>query len=437
MIGISDLYEKYIDCNYNVSTDTREIISNSLFICLKGVNYDANLFADKAAAAGAKYVVTDNPKWQGNQFLLVEDSNKILGDLAKYHSNKVSCEFIAIGGSNGKTTTKEILSLILSKKYNTIHTYGNFNNHIGVPLTLLRIKPQTDIAIIELGTNHPGEMDYICQLFPYKYGILTNIGKEHLEGFGDIENIAKEESVLYQYLIQNCGFAVINKDDMWLNSMSKRIANKITYGLSHTADINVVLENEMPNLVFSFDTKKYATTELGGDFNAYNLLAASIMATKFGFSLNESLKIGCSYSSTNNRSQWIEVNDKMILLDAYNANPSSVVAGLKSFAKLHGTKAILLGDMLELGEFENQEHLDIFNLASTLDFDELHLVGPIFNRVAKNFPYRYENIESLLAWLDTHPINADYTYIKGSRGIKMEKAIDHYGLNPKEVIKII
>ena len=436
MIGISELYEKYIDCNYNVSTDTREINSNSLFICLKGVNYDANLFADKAAAAGAKYVVTDNPKWQGNQFLLVEDSNKILGDLAKYHSNIVSCEFIAIGGSNGKTTTKEILSLILSKKYNTIHTYGNFNNHIGVPLTLLRIKPQTDIAIIELGTNHPGEMDYICQLFPYKYGILTNIGKEHLEGFGDIENIAKEESVLYQYLIQNCGFAVINKDDMWLNSMSKRIANKITYGLSHNAEINAVLENEMPNLVFSVDNKKYATTELGGDFNAYNLLAASIMATKFGFSLNESLEIGCSYSSTNNRSQWIEVNDKKILLDAYNANPSSVVAGLKSFAKLKGTKAILLGDMLELGKFENQEHIDIFNLASTLDFDELHLVGPIFNRVAKNYPYKYENIESLLAWLDTHPINADYTYIKGSRGIKMEKAIDHYGLNPKDIIKI-
>ena len=436
MIEISELYQKYIDCNYNISTDTREVIADSLFICLKGEKYDANLFAEKAVEAGAKYVVTDNPKYQGEHFLFVDDSNKSLSDLAKYHSDKVDCEFIAIGGSNGKTTTKEILSLILSRKYNTIHTFGNFNNHIGVPLTLLRIKPETEIAIVELGTNHPGEMDFICQLFPYKYGILTNIGKEHLEGFGDIENVAKEESVLYQYLIQNNGYAVINADDIWLNSMSKRVSNKITYGITHDADVKAKLIDEMPNIILEIDSIKYCANELSGDYNAYNLLAASIMATHFGFSLDESIRIGCSYISTNNRSQWLEINGKKILLDAYNANPSSVTAGLKSFSKLNGSKAVLLGDMLELGEFENQEHLEIFNLASTFDFDELHLVGPIFNRVIPNFPYKYANIDSLLAWLDTHPITAEYTYIKGSRGIKMEKAVDHYGLNPNEIIKI-
>lgn len=436
MIEISELYQKYIECDYNISTDTREVSANSLFVCLKGEKYDANLFADKAIKAGAKYVVTDNPKWQGEQFLLVNDSNSTLADLAKYHSNKVDCDFIAIGGSNGKTTTKEILSLILSTKYNTIHTFGNFNNQIGVPLTLLRVKPETEIAIIELGTNHPGEMEFICQLFPYKYGILTNIGKEHLEGFGDIENVAKEESVLYQFLIQNKGYAVINADDVWLNSMSKRISNKITYGFSQDAGIKAVLKNEMPNIILEIDNKEYVANELGGDYNAYNLLSASIMATYFEFSLDEALSAGCSYSSTNNRSQWLNVNGKKILLDAYNANPSSVSAGLKSFSKLNGTKAVLLGDMLELGEFENQEHLEIFNLASTLNFDELHLVGPIFNRAVLNYPFKYANIEGLLAWLDTHPINAEYIYIKGSRGIKMEKAVDHYGLNPTEIIKI-
>ena len=436
MTVISEIYSKYIECNYQISTDTRDISTGSMFICLKGEKYDANLFADKAVKAGAKYVVTDNESWKGEEYIYVNDSNSVLSKLAKYHSHQVDTQFIAVGGSNGKTTTKEILFLILSTKFNTIHTYGNFNNHIGVPLTLLRVRPETEVAIIELGTNHPGEMDVICQLFPYKYGLLTNIGKEHLEGFGDIENVAREESVLYQYLIENNGKAVINTDDVWLNSMSKRISNKITYSINKDADINAILLQEMPNIEFKINNNSYTAKDLSGDYNVYNLLAATSLATYFGFSLDEALHIGCTYKSTNNRSQWIEANGIKILLDAYNANPSSVSVGLKSFSKLSGTKAVLLGDMLELGEFENQEHLDIFNFASSLNFEELHLVGPRFKAAALNYPYKYDDIDSLLAWLDTHPLTADYIYIKGSRGLKMEKAVDHYGLNPNDLIKI-
>ncbi len=436
MTEISDLYSKYIECNYQISTDTRDITIGSMFICLRGEKYDANAFADKAVKAGAKYVITDNESWSGPQYIYVNDSNIILSELAKFHSHQVNTEFIAVGGSNGKTTTKEILSLILSTKFNTIHTYGNFNNHIGVPLTLLRVRPETDVAIIELGTNHPGEMDVICQLFPYKYGLLTNIGKEHLEGFGDIENVAREESVLYQYLIKNNGKAVINSDDVWLDSMSKRISNKITYSINSDADVNAKLRQEMPNIEFEVNSTVYVAKYLSGDYNVYNLLAATTLATYFGFSIEEALKNGCSYKSTNNRSQWIETNGKKILLDAYNANPSSVRAGLESFSKLSGTKAVLLGDMLELGNFENQEHLEIFNLASSLNFNELHIVGFRFKAAALNYPYKYDDIDSLLAWLDTHPLKADYIYIKGSRGLKMEKALDHYGLNPNDLIKI-
>jgi UDP-N-acetylmuramoyl-tripeptide--D-alanyl-D-alanine ligase len=353
--------------------------------------------------------------------------------LAKLHASKLKgkLQLISIGGSNGKTTTKELLTAIFQEQFSTKATKGNLNNHIGVPLTLLSFDDNTDFGIVELGTNHPGEMAFLCDLFQPEAGLITNIGKEHLEGFGSIESVAKEESELYMQLIQSKGKVAINLDDPWLQSMSKRFQNPFTYSLSDTnADLYSEVLEEMPYL--KFNLYKHGSllgqfqSRLGGKFNIYNILAALSIANIFDLDLNRSIESACNYEPQNNRSQWLNFTNHQVFLDAYNANPSSVQAGLQSFATITETKAVMLGDMLELGSSSEQEHKNIFELASSLGFDELFLVGSEFKKACNSYPYCFDSVQSLLAWLDTHPIKSKHVFIKGSRGIAMEKVIEHF-----------
>lgn len=429
--SISKIYNKFIECNYQVSTDSRNIPQNSLFICLKGQKFDGNQFAAEALKNGALYVVTENSEITHPNALIVKDSNSILPELAQHHAKQIQTKLISIGGSNGKTTTKEICQRVLEGHFNTKCTQANFNNHIGVPLTLLSLKPDTDIGIIELGTNHPGEMKFLCDLFEPNSGVITNIGKEHLEGFGDIEAVAKEESEVYLQLKRSNGLAFINLDDHWLGNMSNRLSNKLTYSLvSKSANLFAEIICEMPYLKFNLYHNQTLIGEfeakIGGKHNLYNLLVGILMGINHGIDAKIAAEAACEYKPINNRSEWIEYQNHTVLLDAYNANPSSVEAGLKSFFTLEGQKAVLLGDMLELGDSAFAEHQAIFNLCEELNFSELFVCGEHFYEAVGQFPMKFENVDSLLAWLDTHPIQSKYVYIKGSRGIKMEKALDHF-----------
>ncbi len=430
-VSIEEIYDKYALCNFQISTDSRNIAPGSLFICLKGASFDGNRFALEALEKGAAYVVTENTSVQHPNALFVSDSNQALPDLASLHASKINTKLISIGGSNGKTTTKEICQRVLESHYNTKCTQANFNNHIGVPLTLLSLKPDTDIGIIELGTNHPGEMNYLCNLFQPYAGVITNIGKEHLEGFGDIEAVAKEESEVYLQLQKSNGLAFVNLDDHWLGNMSKRLSNQSTYSLTDkSANLYAEVICEMPFVKFKLfhNQIEIGTFEakIGGKHNLYNLLVGISLGVSFNVPIEVATNSACEYVPTNNRSEWIQFPNCKVLLDAYNANPSSVEAGLKSFSTLEGRKAVLLGDMLELGDSALSEHKLIFELCQELSFDQIFVCGKHFHEAVGNFPMKFESVDTLLAWLDTHPIEADYVYIKGSRGIKMEKSLEHF-----------
>ena len=430
-VSIAEIYDKYALCNFQIATDSRNIKPGSLFICLKGASFDGNRFALEALEKGAAYVVTENTSIQHANALFVKDSNQALPDLASFYASKISTKLISIGGSNGKTTTKEICQRVLESHFDTKCTQANFNNHIGVPLTILSLKPDIAIGIIELGTNHPGEMHYLCNLFQPFAGVITNIGKEHLEGFGNIEAVAKEESEVYLQLQKSEGLAFVNLDDQWLGNMSKRLSNKFTYSLiDKSANLFAEIVCEMPYLKFKIHHNQTEIgifeAKIGGKHNLYNLLVAISLGISFNVPVEVAAASACEYVPTNNRSEWIQYQKCKVLLDAYNANPSSVEAGLLSFSTLEGRKAIFLGDMLELGESSLNEHKYIFELCKKLAFDQLLVCGKHFYEAVGDFPMKFESVDTLLAWLDTHPIEADYVYVKGSRGIKMEKSLEHF-----------
>ena len=432
---ISHIYDCFVSVGQKISTDTRKELTDSMFFCLSGERFNGNIYAEKAVELGAAFVITNNPNLNNERILWVEDPNQTLIDLATYHSEQLKTKFVAIGGSNGKTTTKELVNSVLSTKYNVIATPGNFNNHIGVPLTLLSVKPDCEIAIIELGTNHPGEMALLCNMFKVDSALITNIGLEHLEGFDDIEAVAKEESEVYLMAQRSEAMAFVNSDDKWLQNMSKRLLKKKTYSVQDShSDVYIKINQEMPNLNMDVFLGGVHTdtfeTQLGGAFNAQNIASAISVGLYYDVPVDAILKALSKYKPTMNRSQWITAtNGKQILLDAYNANPSSMEAGIKSFSSLKGSKTLLLGDMLELGKHSGREHLKIFELIQDLGISDFYLVGGEFKNALPSYPFIFDNTESLLAWLDTHPIESEYVYIKGSRGIAMEQCLDHFDLS--------
>ena len=430
---IDRIYPAFIESNYHLCTDSRALKPGDIFLCLKGDRFDGNQFAVQAIEQGARLVIVDSEALKSDaRFVYVENSLTALQQLAKHHFAQMSCKKIIVGGSNGKTTTKEVSRTVLSAAGNTLATPGNWNNHIGVPLTLLSVTPSHEFAIIELGTNHPGEMKVLCDLISPDAGIITNIGKEHLEGFGDIETVAKEESEVYLSLMSNHGLAIVNIDDDWLNSMKKRLSNQLTIStLNKEADFYAQIHEEMPLLTFDLYHQQILvgsfSSSLSGRYNAYNLLFGTALGVSSGLNAAESMSLACQYVPSNNRSEWRTINGIQIFLDAYNANPSSMTFAIQSFATLKGNKQLFLGDMLELGDHSESEHIALLELCTSLGIQEnTFLVGAEFCEACPNHPYRFETIDALLAWLDTHPMECDFAFIKGSRGIKMERLLEHF-----------
>lgn len=432
MSDIAHIYDCFLKVEGKIATDTRKEVKNSMFFCLSGNRFNGNIYAEKALELGAQYVVTTESGKP--EFLTVENPNETLLALSKYHSSKSNTKLIAVGGSNGKTTTKELINAVLDPSFSHRSTPGNFNNHIGVPLTLLSIDSSLDLGTIELGTNHPGEMSILCGLFRADSGLITNIGKEHLEGFKDIEAIAREESEVFLMLHRDNGTAMINLDDPWIENMSKRLSNTLTYSLTDPkANLFLEILEEMPTLKFKAFYKQTELgsfeANLGGRYNGYNIAAASILGINYGIGATIAIQRCCEYQSNNNRSQWLE-NDRSqkIFLDAYNANPSSMTVGLESFSTIQGSKTLLLGDMLEMGSHSTTEHIAVFDKAKELGYEDIFLVGGEFKKALPSYPFTFDDVDGLLAWLDTHPIESQFIFIKGSRGIAMERSLEHFDI---------
>ncbi|MDX5348847.1 MAG: UDP-N-acetylmuramoyl-tripeptide--D-alanyl-D-alanine ligase, partial [Hymenobacteraceae bacterium] len=317
---IESLYKKYLTCS-SVSTDTRTVQPGALFVALNGPNFKGSQFAAQALEKGASYVITDDVNLPDNRCLQVEDTLKTLQDLANYHRQQLQIPVIGITGSNGKTTTKELINRVLSQKYKTLYTSGNLNNHIGVPLTLLRIKPEHEIAIIEMGANHQGEIDFLCHIANPTHGVITNIGKAHLEGFGGLEGVARGKSELYRYLAKQNGIAFVNSKNEQLMQLSSGIEKRILYpapGDFYQAD----LLEETPFVVYRSDNGEKVETQLPGRYNFENMCVAACVGKYFEVAMPQVNEAIASYSPDNNRSQLIKTGSNTILLDAYNANPT-------------------------------------------------------------------------------------------------------------------
>lgn len=421
---IEDLYQCFLECD-GISTDTRNIQENSLFIALKGDNFNANSFAKEALLKGAKYVIIDDKEYFSdiNKMLLVEDSLKTLQALANFHRNQLGLPIIALTGSNGKTTSKELILTVLSKKYNTKATIGNLNNHIGVPLTLLSFNEDTDLGIVEMGANHQKEIELLCKIAQPDFGYITNFGRAHLEGFGGLDGVIAGKSEMYTYLENNHKMAFINLDDP---IQVEKTMNLPIYSFSFSdvlADvcINDASANPMAQLEINNTIIK---SNLTGTYNLTNIAVAATIGNYFNISDEEIKEAIASYLPTNNRSQWINQESNKILLDAYNANPSSMTVALENFAQLEeDDKIIFLGDMFELGPESSKEHQKIIELAQKLELNTA-FVGNNFYLNKNEKSLFFEDFENLSNYLKSNKISNKTILIKGSRGMALERILN-------------
>lgn len=410
----------------SVSTDTRTLEKGMLFFALKGENFNGNRFAQKALDLGASYCIIDevqNPNHE--HYILVDDVLQTLQKLANYHRNYLNIPIVALTGSNGKTTTKELIYSVLKQRYNTQATLGNLNNHIGVPLTLLRMDESTEIGIVEMGANHIGEIAQLCKIANPNFGYITNFGKAHLEGFGSEEGVVKGKSELYDYLKQNKGTIFLNADDKKQVKQVGDYQNRITFSERESSDFTIALLKESPFLSIEIN-KTLIHTQLLGRYNFTNTAAAITIGLHIDVHL-KSMKKGIeSYIPKNNRSQIIKQNSNTIILDAYNANPSSVEAALKNFKTMEGDqKIVILGDMFELGEQSYDEHQSVIDLAKSLDFSQLYLVGNHFFEHHQNYSniLFFKDFERLKIHLEDYPIKQSMVLVKGSRGMALERLL--------------
>ncbi|MDC1080477.1 UDP-N-acetylmuramoyl-tripeptide--D-alanyl-D-alanine ligase [Flavobacteriaceae bacterium] len=421
---IEKLYAYFLGST-GVATDTRKIKKGCLFFCLKGENFDGNTFAEEALTKGAMYVVVDEPKHLKNNhsYLLVQDSLESLQKLAHYHRIQFSIPVIGLTGSNGKTTTKELINSVLSQQYKTTATAGNLNNHIGVPLTLLNINSKTEVALIEMGANHLDEIAFLCELAQPTLGYITNFGKAHLEGFGSLEGVVKGKSELYHFLKKNKGIALINQEDQKQSNLTRK-QKTFSFGQSNKVDLQI--KNKPiglhKNISIEVDGMEIKSG-LKGDFNFSNIGAAAAFGFYFKVSL-EIIKKGIEkYVPSNNRSQWCKTDSNTLVLDAYNANPSSMRAALESFLETEKKgRLLILGDMLELGNFSEQEHQKIVNFIEFKEIDQILLVGPEFKKTkstALNIK-KFLSTNEVIPYLQKTNFQNKTIFIKGSRGIALE-----------------
>jgi UDP-N-acetylmuramoyl-tripeptide--D-alanyl-D-alanine ligase len=410
---LKELYTKFTKSK-GITTDTRNIQKGSIYLALKGTNFNGNNFALEALEKGATYAIVDEVIATSNKKIIqVDDCLKTLQDIANYHRLQLNIPIVALTGSNGKTTTKEMINVVLSKKYNTSATTGNLNNHIGVPLTLLEMDKNTEIGIVEMGANHLNEIATLTKICAPNFGYITNFGKAHLEGFGGIEGVIKGKSELYDYLETQKKTAFINPKDPLQLEKTKNIST-----IAFDALTKILPSQEFLTIVRGELT---ISTHLIGSYNISNLEAAIAIGKHFGVSEIDIKEAIESYHPTNNRSQKIIKKDAIIILDAYNSNPSSMKVALENFKVLKGDKKIvILGDMFELGQTSKEEHLAIANLAHDLGFDEIHLIGAAFSQTDLQHTNTYDTFEKF----EKNFQQKKATYlIKGSRGMALERVV--------------
>jgi UDP-N-acetylmuramoyl-tripeptide--D-alanyl-D-alanine ligase len=425
---ISDFYTIFLAQNQCFTSDTRTLTSGDIFFALKGDNYNGNLYALQALQDGASYAVVDEDvDSTSSQVIQVADVLVFMQQLASHHRSQFDIPIIAIAGSNGKTTTKELAVSILTQTFEVHATKGNFNNHIGVPLTLLKMPKKTEVALIEIGTNNFGEIAFLCDMLKPNYGIITNIGKEHLEGFGDLEGVAREESELYNYLHAHNGFAFVNGDDAYLNRMAHRLNRKITYGINNAnVDLSLELIDIAPELELLFEgTCIHA--RLGGSHNAQNVAAAIVIAKYLKVSRHDIQMGVLAYRPLNNRSEYRVIGNNHFLLDAYNANPTSMIAALDTFKAVKSNrKIVLLGDMFEMGERAEEEHQHILEHALQLGCT-VFVAGEQFCKASEGSNVMcFQSTEELVQYLASQNLRKTWFLVKGSRGMMMERVLEAF-----------
>ena len=410
---MENLYEKYQQSSC-VCTDSRNLTPDCLFVCLKGANFDGNKFAAEVLEQGAKYVITENRELSGNpRAVVVDDALATLQQLANYHRRQLKMPIIGITGTNGKTTTKELINAVLSSSYKTTCTKGNLNNHIGVPLTLLTIKPTDEMAIVEMGANHPGEIDALCRIAEPTFGLITNIGVAHIEGFGSKENIIKTKKALYQHVIANNGTLFVNETDAILRE-NLTYDKVVFYGKE--AESSIVSMNPYLTIRIGEETVE---THLTGSYNIWNFLGAAAIGRYFHIADSVIAKALGDYVPSNHRSQVNRIGSNVIISDYYNANLTSMTAALKNLAQLdHPRKVAVLGDMRELGDLSVEAHTEISQLVENLHI-EGYFVGTEFAKVVKK--NNFTDVEEANAYFTAHPLENAMVLIKGSNSMHLNK----------------
>ena len=417
-MNISKLYNIFKEYP-TISTDSRNIKKDSIFFALKGENFNGNKFAEEALKSGCKYAVIDEKEYEINEnYILVNNALKTLQQLASFHRDNINIPIIAITGTNGKTTSKELITSCLSSELETAYTKGNYNNHIGVPLTLLEINKKHEIGIIEMGANHKNEINFLCEIAKPSYGIITNIGKAHLEGFKNFEGVKSTKKELYDFIKKNNGVIFINNDDKTLNEISKNIKS-ITYGKNGDIIGEEVTSSVYTEILFN---KIKINSNLIGSYQFYNIMLAIAVAKHFSIKEKNIIKSLESYYPKNNRSQVVQSKSNLIILDAYNANPSSMNEMINSFYKIKKeSKVCILGDMGELGIFSKDEHEEIINLNKKLSLKTFY-IGSEFRKLTKK--NSFIDFQEFKNYLKDFPITNSTILIKGSRSQKLENIVE-------------
>ena len=417
----------------NIITDSRNCIKDSIFFALKGETFNGNDFALKAIEMGCSYAVVDEiVEGVHPQLIKVENVLETLQQLANYHRRKLKIPILGITGTNGKTTTKELVSYILSKEFKVAYTQGNFNNHIGVPLTLLSMNKSHEMGVVEMGANHPGEIMQLCKIAEPNFGLITNVGKAHIEGFGSFENVLKTKGELYDFIRENNGKVFVNKDNNFLYDLSEDM-DRILYGKDDSELFaSATLLNGNPYLEFEwrfFDNVYHVKTNLVGEYNIDNALAGIAVGKYFGINADYISEALNTYQPKNNRSQFERTENNDLIIDAYNANPTSMKVALDYFVKISSElpKTVILGEMKELGAISDEEHKNIFEFVKNSELDSVYLVGQAFAKYSSDNKKEsikfFDDVQSLMKYLDANKLQQHYILIKGSHSVHLEKLV--------------
>jgi UDP-N-acetylmuramoyl-tripeptide--D-alanyl-D-alanine ligase len=433
-MNIKELYRLFCRFPY-ISTDTRKTVKNSIFFALHGEKFDGNAYAAQALRNGAAYAVADDRSVAGDpRIIIVDNTLSALQQMASYHRKKLKTSIIAITGSNGKTTTKDLIAKVLSCKYTVCSTQGNLNNHIGVPLTILSIKSKDQFGVVEMGANHPGEIAGLCRIAQPGYGLITNIGRAHLEGFGSVAGVMKAKRELYDYLEDSKGKVFVNCSDRVLMDMLTGYSGQIIrYGNCEDTIFRGETGKSDPYLSITASPGSQSANNLNirtrmlGDFNTDNVIAALGVGSYFGIDIKKMVKAIMDYSPDNLRSQVMKTKHNTLFIDAYNANPTSMQAAIRNFQKSPGeNKMLIIGEMAELGEASEEEHRSLLSLLNELNIKRIFLVGNSFYKFRLPAGYkRFRSVQEMFEWLGSNPVSNANILLKGSRIIGLEKLIPY------------